>query len=122
MPEIAFSLAAAEDWRHVDFISDLHLQADQAETVSAWRTYMLGTSAQAVFILGDLFEAWVGDDAAMPGSFEDSCAQLMQQVATQRALYFLHGNRDFLLGAAFARRAGLTLLPDPTVLMWQDQR
>lgn len=122
MTESPFCLAAAPDWQQVDFISDLHVQADLPHTVSAWHRYLQGTPAQAVFILGDLFEVWVGDDAAVPGSFEAACAHSLHEAARQRPLYFVHGNRDFLLGPAFARQAGLTLLPDPTVLSWQGQR
>ena len=60
-------LQAPAAWRSVDFISDLHLQAGDAATFEAWRDYIQSTPADAVFILGDLFEVWVGDDAADPG-------------------------------------------------------
>src|SRR4051812_39247688 len=56
---------AGPQWRTVDFISDLHLQPAEPATFAAWRAYMQGTPADAVFILGDLFEAWIGDDAAL---------------------------------------------------------
>jgi len=56
-------LIAAPTWRAIDFISDLHLQASELATFHVWQQYMQGTPADAVFILGDLFEVWVGDDA-----------------------------------------------------------
>ncbi|MBC7720231.1 MAG: UDP-2,3-diacylglucosamine diphosphatase, partial [Chitinophagaceae bacterium] len=54
-------LIAAPTWRAIDFISDLHLQASEAATFNVWQQYMQRTPADAVFILGDLFEVWVGD-------------------------------------------------------------
>ena len=116
-------LAAPPHWRTVDFISDLHLQASEPATVAAWQRYLHTTPADALFILGDLFEVWVGDDALDdPGSFESQACALLQAASRQRALFFLHGNRDFLIGPGFARHTGATLLHDPTVLVWQGQR
>lgn len=71
--------------------------------------------ADALFILGDLFEAWVGDDAAQAPGFEQQCAAVLRSTAQRLPVFFLAGNRDFLVGAALARATGLTLLPDPTV-------
>jgi len=115
-------LVAPEGWHTVDIISDLHLQADRPATVEAWRGYLQTTPADALFILGDLFEVWVGDDAADLPGFEARCAQLLHEAAARRPIYFMHGNRDFLLGQDFAARAGITLLPDPTVLVFMQQR
>ncbi len=116
-------LAAPSHWRTVDFLSDLHLQAGEPHTLAAWRHYLQTTHADALFILGDLFEVWVGDDALDdPGSFESQACALLQAASRQRALFFLHGNRDFLIGPGFARHTGATLLHDPTVLVWQGQR
>ena len=64
-------LAAPSHWRTVDFIYDQHQQACEPPTLAAWQHYLHSTPADALFILGDLFEVWVGDDAmAEPGSFE----------------------------------------------------
>ena len=116
-------LAAPSLWRTVDFLSDLHLQASEPDTLAAWHHYLQTTPADALFILGDLFEVWVGDDALDdPGSFESQACALLQAASRQRALFFLHGNRDFLIGPGFARHTGATLLHDPTVLVWQGQR
>ena len=116
-------LAAAPHWRVVDCISDLHLQASEVATFDAWARYLHDTPADAVFMLGDLFEVWVGDDAAdEPGSFEARCAEVLRSAAQQRTLYFMHGNRDFLVGRHFLDSVGVTLLDDPTVLHFGGQR
>lgn len=116
-------LAAPAHWRTVDFLSDLHLQASEPVTLAAWRHYLQTTPADALFILGDLFEVWVGDDVLdEPGSFEAQACALLQAASRRHALFFLHGNRDFLIGARFARHTGAHLLHDPTVLIWQGQR
>ena len=116
-------LVAPPHWRTVDFISDLHLQASEPATVAAFQHYLESTPADALFILGDLFEVWVGDDALRePGSFEaQGCALL--RAATQRLpVYFMHGNRDFLAGPDFLAACCITGLADPTVLAFGGQR
>ena len=119
----AEELTAAPAWRTVDFLSDLHLDPGHEATVQALAGYLAHTPADAIFLLGDLFEVWVGDDAlAEHGSFESRCCALLAQAARQHALYFLHGNRDFLIGDGFARASGVALLPDPTVLAFAGQR
>ncbi len=115
-------LQAPSGWACIDFISDLHLQPSGPATVRAWRHYLAGTPAGAVFILGDLFEAWVGDDAALAPGFAADCAQALREAAAARPLFFLHGNRDFLVGEDFARQCGFTLLADPTVLEYGGRR
>lgn len=123
-------LSAPANWRAVDFISDLHLQADAPDTAQIWRDYLARTTADAVFILGDLFEVWVGDDgltlAAHPTdsaqAFEQDCVRVLRAASRRHALFFMHGNRDFLAGPAFARAAGVTLLDDPTLLLFGGQR
>lgn len=116
-------LVAPSHWRTVDFISDLHLQSSEPATVAAFEHYLATTTADALVILGDLFEVWVGDDAILePGSFEaQGCAHL--QAAAQRLpVYFMHGNRDFLAGSAFLAHCCITGLADPTVLVFDGQR
>ena len=116
-------LAAPSHWRTVDFISDLHLQASEPATVAAWRHYLQTTEADALFILGDLFEVWVGDDAVHePGSFEAQGCAALQAAARRLPVYFMHGNRDFLAGPAFLAHCGITGLADPTVLDFGGQR
>ncbi len=106
----------------MECISDLHLQASQPATVQAWQRYMAATQADALFILGDLFEAWIGDDAAEVDGFEASCAAVLRATASRTPVFFLCGNRDFLVGERLARATGMTLLPDPTVLAFGRAR
>ncbi len=119
-------LTAPARWRQVDFISDLHLQASDPATFAAWHHYMATTVADAVFVLGDLFEVWVGDDVLWPTTgqlpgFEAQCQQVLAHTARRRSVYLMHGNRDFLLGDTFASGAGATLLHDPTRLDFDAQ-
>jgi UDP-2,3-diacylglucosamine hydrolase len=76
---------------------------------------MAATQADALFILGDLFEAWIGDDVADAPGFEQDCAAVLRATAQRLPVFFVCGNRDFLVGPALARSTGLTLLADPTV-------
>jgi UDP-2,3-diacylglucosamine hydrolase len=122
-------LVAQTSWHTVDFISDLHLNADEPATFMAWQAYLRNTPADAVFILGDLFEVWVGDDAvsadfqAHPESgFDNRCASVLAQAGSRLALFFMHGNRDFLVGPAFMATCHARLLDDPTVLSFAGQR
>jgi len=114
-------LAAPKAWRTIDFISDLHLSPALPRTLQAWAAYLRETPADAVFMLGDLFEVWVGDDArSLP--FEHHCVDLIAEAASRRSVAFMAGNRDFLLGAAMLQDCGLMGLPDPTVLDAWGQR
>jgi len=115
-------LVAPQDWRAVDFISDLHLTPAQPATLAALQRYLAGPRADALFILGDFFEVWVGDDAADGDGFARDCAALLRSAARRTAVYFMHGNRDFLVGDAFLRLCHATGLGDPTVLGFDGQR
>jgi len=106
----------------VECISDLHLQAAEPATFAAWRRYMAAPRADALFILGDLFEAWVGDDAAQAPGFERDCAEVLRATAQRLPIFFLAGNRDFLVGTALAQATGMTLLQDPTVFTFGEHR
>jgi len=126
LPRIWPNLLAPPRWRVLDFISDLHLQATDVATFTAWQAYMDSTPADAVFILGDLFEVWVGDDVLSSShqggnSFEQHCQQILARAARRLSLYFIHGNPDFLLADEFAHDACLTLLTDPTTLAFDTQ-
>lgn len=121
VPPIA-QLQAPASWRAVDVLSDLHLHASEPGTFEAWRRYLRHTPADAVFILGDLFEVWVGDDAAAQPGFAADCAAVIRQAAVGRAFFFMHGNRDFLVGREFVRSWGGELLSDPTVLAFAGRR
>ena len=120
-PPVA-ELAAGPSWRAVDCISDLHLQASEPATFEAWRAFMASCDADAIVILGDLFEAWPGDDVARVPGFEADCVQVLRAAAARRPVFYLHGNRDFLVGDAFAQDSGVRLLHDPTVLAFGAHR
>jgi len=100
------------------FISDLHLDAERPEITRLFRQFVQDEArgAEALYILGDLFEAWIGDDEDAPLAREIADALLALRGAGV-PVYFMHGNRDFLLGHAYAARAGMRLLPDPSVIM-----
>lgn len=115
-------LSAPAAWQTVDLISDLHLQAGEPATWAAWRDYMAQTRADAVLILGDLFEVWVGDDAVAQDPFLQACAEVLTQASRSRHVAFMPGNRDFLVGAGFLSACGLARLEDPTVLELGGQR
>ena len=111
LPELHANAA----WQAIDFISDLHLAEDTPRGFDAFAAYLQHTPADAVFILGDLFEAWVGDDVRFEG-FEARCAAVLSATSAQRHIAFMVGNRDFLLGADMLRACGVQALPDPVVL------
>lgn len=115
-PPPVHELAAEPGWRSADLISDLHLQESDPATFDAWRRFVAASDADALFILGDLFEAWPGDDVLDLGGFEAGCARVLREATSRRPVFFMHGNRDFLVGEAFARAGCVRLLPDPTVL------
>jgi UDP-2,3-diacylglucosamine hydrolase len=97
------------------FISDLHLDESRPHITRLFLGFLErdASRADALYILGDLFEAWIGDDA--PGEVGDRVAEGLAHLHRRGVpSFFIHGNRDFLLGDAFARRACMTLLPDPS--------
>jgi UDP-2,3-diacylglucosamine hydrolase len=99
------------------FISDLHLSAERPHSIQAFLTFLRqeGAQAEALYILGDLFEVWIGDDAVPPGMAEvmDELHRLTQSGVP---VYVMVGNRDFLLGETFAAETGCTLLSDPSII------
>ena len=115
------TLIAPPEWGVIDFLSDLHLAPATPQTLAALEQHLERTSAQAVFLLGDIFEVWIGDDTRFEG-FEAECTALLQGASQRRRLFFMAGNRDFLLGEAMAQDAGLQLLPDPVALEAFGQR
>ena len=121
LSSVAFEFVAPGGWEMVDFISDLHLCAALPVTFKAWSTYLQDTPADAVVILGDLFEVWVGDDARFL-DFESQCVEVLAEAATRKQVALMVGNRDFLMGSALLRACGAAGLPDPTVLSAWGQR
>lgn len=114
-------LIAPPSWRCIDFISDLHLHEGLPRTTEALSRYLDTTPADAIFILGDLFEAWVGDDMRHE-PHEARCASMLKQASNRLWMGIMVGNRDFLLGPAFLNEVGAHALPDPTVLHAFGQR
>ncbi len=104
---------------HALFISDLHLHATRPLTTAAFFRFLeedARTAAQ-LLILGDLFEFWVGDDQLEHDPLAaDVAARLAALAKSGTTIFFMHGNRDFLIGERFAAAAQLTLLPDPTTV------
>ncbi|MCX4137924.1 MULTISPECIES: UDP-2,3-diacylglucosamine diphosphatase [Paraburkholderia] len=100
------------------FLSDIHLSEAIPHTVAAFEHFVRVTAEQAdsVFILGDLFEYWIGDDMLVE-PFVARMAALLHTLSERGiALYIMHGNRDFLLGKRFMKAAGAIWLPDPFVI------
>jgi UDP-2,3-diacylglucosamine hydrolase len=99
------------------FVSDLHLDASRPAITALFLDFLAGEArgAEALYILGDLFEAWVGDDdPGEPGA--SVCAALRSLAASGVPVFLMRGNRDFLYGQAMAERCGAQLLPDPCVV------
>lgn len=116
-------LQAPSLWRSIDCISDLHLHAADPYTTKAWCDYLAFTSADALFVLGDLFEVWVGDDILDDSnSFEAQCSEALKQAGNRLDIFIMHGNRDFLMGDALMDACSATLLDDPTVLAFGAER
>lgn len=116
-----FEIDAEPGWTAIDFISDLHLSETMPRTFTAWARHMQYTPADAVLLLGDLFEVWVGDDMrSLP--FERRCADVLAECASRRQVAFMAGNRDFLVGSTMLRECGVMGLPDPAVLDAWGQR
>ena len=104
------------------FISDLHLDPERPAITELFGRFLDGEArdADALYILGDLFEAWVGDDdPSEAGTFV--AARLKALTDAGVPTYFIRGNRDFLLGDEYAKRAGMTILPDPAVILLQGE-
>jgi UDP-2,3-diacylglucosamine hydrolase len=99
------------------FISDLHLDPDRPAITELFLGFLKtrASRAEVLYILGDLFEAWVGDDDDSPLNLS-VCAGLRDCAAAGTPVFIMHGNRDFLLGSRFATDSNCTLLDDPTVI------
>jgi UDP-2,3-diacylglucosamine hydrolase len=103
---------------HCLFISDLHLCDSRPYITKSFIEFLEKTAskAQALYILGDLYEYWAGDDAIKTGAMQASIHALCSLVLKGTPIYLMHGNRDFLLGAGFAKATGIKILPDPSIM------
>ena len=105
------------------FISDLHLDETRPQIVDLFVRFLADEArkADALYILGDLLESWIGDDDDAP--LATRIAHALRSLRDGGApIYFMHGNRDFLLGAEYAKRAGIELLADPTIVELDGER
>jgi UDP-2,3-diacylglucosamine hydrolase len=102
--------------QHTLFIADLHLAADRPDITAAFLRFLREQAihADALYILGDLFEVWIGDDNPEP--LLDTVAAALSALSAQVPVYFIHGNRDFVLRQGYANRAGMQLLPQQQVI------
>ncbi len=101
------------------FISDLHLDPKRPAITQAFFDF-LDTTAQTashLYLLGDIFEAWLGDDDDTP-AYREIITHIRAYVEQGHCVYFMHGNRDFLVGEQFAQDSGATLLSDPSVITY----
>ena len=99
------------------FISDLHLDPRRPAITELFLAFLRDEArhADALYILGDLFEAWIGDDTPSPAA--DAVAVALRELTDAGVpVFFIRGNRDFLLGQDYAQRAGMRILPDPCVI------
>jgi len=105
------------------FIADLHLSIEEPAITAGFLRLLEGEArtAEALYILGDLFEAWIGDDDPNP-LHAAVAAAIRALVESGVPCYFIHGNRDFLIGKRFARQSGMTLLPAEKVLTLYGER
>lgn len=104
-------------------ISDLHLHPGEPAIARGFLEYLEREArhADTLYILGDLFEAWIGDD--YQGEFETGILAALKRLSDAGTrLYFMHGNRDFLIGDGFAAATGATLLPDPSIIELGGER
>ncbi|GAA0840670.1 UDP-2,3-diacylglucosamine diphosphatase [Marinobacter szutsaonensis] len=99
------------------FISDLHLEESRPDITDAFLAFLKDKAmgVERLYILGDFFEAWIGDDERTP--LQETVAAALKEVSESGTdIFLMHGNRDFLIGEDFCNRAGATLLDDPTVV------
>lgn len=105
-------------------ISDIHLTPSMPLTAQRFFDFCEkdAPKAEAVFILGDLFEYWVGDDASSHSPFQQEVRRAIANLSTKTKTYYMHGNRDFLIGHDFLEKTGMTLLADPSVVEIADHQ
>lgn len=106
------------------FISDLHLCASRPAITQSFIQFLNQTAikARSLYILGDLFEYWAGDDDTVEEHNVEVIKALNEASKTGVGIFVMHGNRDFLIGTDFCKSAGVTLLKDPTLLELYQQR
>ncbi len=117
----------SSNWKTIHFVSDIHLHSADPITANAFMAYLQSAPFDALFILGDLFEVWVGDDVLETHDLDPEhlfirqCCAALSACAQRKPVHVLHGNRDFLLGSVFFERTHTQWLPDGSVLHRGDQ-
>lgn len=103
---------------HTLFISDLHLSTERPAINALFLDFLRtrAARAEALYILGDLFEYWIGDDVATQPEYQPLLAGLRALTQAGVPVFVMHGNRDFLVAQGFEQQTGCQLLPDPTVI------
>lgn len=104
------------------FVSDIHLDEKRSTVIDLFNQFLLKRAlhADALYILGDLFEYWIGDDAPYQ-SYQSTFNALKKVSASNTPIYFLHGNRDFLIAESFARQTGIQLINEEHVISIHGQ-
>ena len=99
-------------------ISDIHLTPSMPLTAQRFFDFCEkdAPKVEDVFILGDLFEYWVGDDTSSSSPFQQEVLRVLASLSAKTKTYYIHGNRDFLIGSDFLKKTGLTLLADPSLI------
>jgi len=105
------------------FVADTHLSGERPQLTAHFLRFLAGTArtADTLYILGDLFEAWLGDDLVLPGC-QPVLDGLQQLTTAGVSVKLLHGNRDFLIGRQFTDATGVELLPEPSRITLPDRR
>jgi len=106
------------------FISDLHLCKSRPDIIQAFLAFLQANSSQeyTLFILGDFFEYWAGDDDINTPFHQTICQAINKVTASGTKVFLMHGNRDFLIGEHFASACNLSILSDPTMIKHKDQQ
>jgi len=105
------------------FIADLHLSDQRPEITKLFTKFLKNEARQcrALYILGDLFEAWLGDDCILP-TYQEIIQHIEELTSSNIPVYFIHGNRDFLIGSRFAELTGCQLLDETTIINIDEQQ
>src|SRR5687767_8017823 len=103
---------------HSLFVSDLHLAVERPQIVEQFFAFLAGPAraAESLYVLGDLFEFWIGDDNAEDPLNERVAGGFAGLASSGTSVYFMHGNRDLLVGRDFAARSHAKLLEDPALV------
>ena len=107
----------------IAFISDLHISESQPEIANQFIDFLekRAKDADALYILGDLFEYWIGDDDPNP-YYKNIILSLNKYTNNGTPTYFMHGNRDFLIGEKFSKDTGIKMLKDPSIIKINEER